>query len=211
MNSSIKLTKQAIAVRLIRSAVISYLRDDDKLAVFLLARSAMRILHDLSEHRDADSIELNLKRGFFYWAKELSENQFQGPDEIRENLEPLALNIVKGRLSKPEEIDLKGYTDTQKKEVLSRINKEYNFIKHADRDPIASINEGDVDHVLALQMACQSLFDLFPNVEFFEAYLFKYLMQRKNGKGYSADVDPFPANFDEIPDEELHEALLSLF
>jgi hypothetical protein len=82
-------------------------------------------------------------------------------------------------------------------------------LKHADRDALASVAEEDIDLFSAIARTCVLFQDLYPKVDVEEVYLFKYLAQRKNGVGFSPDVEPYPSTFDAIDDVDIEGAILS--
>ena len=204
----VELTKQATATRLLRQAVRSYFRHDDKLAVYLLASAAGRLLSDLLEKAGIDWLELALQRSFFYWARDFAGGQFSGPAEIVPWIEPIALKFADGEMESPNSLSLVGLDQKLRKSLLRSLNREFNFLKHADVDALASIAEDEINEFFAVAKACVFFQDLFPHIDLDEVYLFKYLSQRRQGVGFSADVEPYPSIFDAICDDQIETALL---
>ena len=136
--------KMTAAERLMQNAVDMIDRKDDPLAIHVVASSALSLLRELVGTSGDDYVARLIKDGLF------RETVVRG---IEEGGWKTAADVV---------------VATPKNEVrawLDYIFKPYNFLKHADRDPLATLDEGDFDPEGALAHAMTA-----------------YLMARGDGK-----------------------------
>lgn len=166
-------------------------------------------MSDLLEKAGVDWLEFTIQRGFFYWARDLAEGRFAGPPEVIPWLQPIASAVADGRISSPETLIISDLNQDARRSILRFLNQEYNFLKHADVDALASINEDEINPFLAITKASVLFQELFPKLDIEEVYVFKYLSQRRIGFGFSPDVEPYPKTFNRIPDSEIDLALLN--
>ncbi len=147
--------KMTAAQRLIQSAVEMLDRKDDPLAVHVVASSALSLLRELVGAEGDDYVARVLNEALFRAA----QAQLQGlptgmpeAQEIEEIVDRVVAGIEAGAVKSPTDIII----TTPKKEVrawLDYIFKPYNFLKHADRDPLATREEADFDPEGALAHA----------------------------------------------------------
>src|SRR3546814_136054 len=122
-------------------------RKDDPLAIHVVASSALSLLRELVATSGDDYVTQLVKDGLFRAA----QSKIQGlPTGMRESetIDHIVDTVVRGI----DEGGWKTATDvviaTPKKEVrawLDYIFKPYNFLKHADQDPLATLDESDFD------------------------------------------------------------------
>lgn len=93
--------------------------------------------------------------------------------------------------------------------MLAQLNAQYNFLKHADRDSAASMAEHEFDAPMILDRTCVLYEDLFPNHRVEEIIIYKYLLQRKQGAGFSEDASVYRQYFDKFDETGLKRAALS--
>lgn len=101
----VALTKQAIATRLLKHSVVSYLRGDDALAIYLTASSAARLVADLLEKSGTNWLESLLKRSLFLWARDMANEAYDGPIELADMLFPLSTAVSQGEVTNPQSIN----------------------------------------------------------------------------------------------------------
>lgn len=159
--------KMTAAERLMQNAVDMIDRKDDPLAIHVVASSALSLLRELVGTSGDDYVARLIKDGLFRAAQSKLQGLPTGMPES-ETIDHIVETVVRGI----EEGGWKTAADvviaTPKNEVrawLDYIFKPYNFLKHADRDPLATLDEGDFDPEGALAHAMTA-----------------YLMSRGDGK-----------------------------
>ena len=161
------IDKMTAAERLIQSAVDMRDRKDDPLAVHVVASSALSLLRELVAAEGDDYVAQVLKDAAFRAAQAKLQGAPTGMPEAKEIdaiVDTVVAGIEAGAVQSPADIII----TTPNKEVrawLDYIFKPYNFLKHADRDPLATRDEADFDPEGALEHAITA-----------------YLMARGDGK-----------------------------
>lgn len=159
--------KLTAAERLMQNAVDMIDRKDDPLAIHVVASSALSLLRELVGTSGDDYVAQLIKDGVFRAAQAKLQGLPTGmPDAeaIDHIVETVTHGIEAGAIKSAADIVIV----TPKKEVrawLDYIFKPYNFLKHADRDPLATLDESDFDPEGALAHAVTA-----------------YLMARGDGK-----------------------------
>lgn len=147
--------KMAAAERLMQSAVDMIDRKDDPLATHVVASSALSLLRELVATAGDDYVAQLIKDSFFRAAQAKLQGLPTGmpeADSIDQIVETVMQGIEAGAIMGPADIII----TTPKKEVrawLDYIFKPYNFLKHADQDPLATLDESDFDPEGALAHA----------------------------------------------------------
>lgn len=159
--------KMTAAERLMQNAVDMIDRKDDPLAIHVVASSALSLLRELVGTSGDDYVAQLIKDGVFRAAQAKLQGLPTGmPDAeaIDHIVETVTHGIEAGAIKSAADIVIV----TPKKEVrawLDYIFKPYNFLKHADQDPLATLDESDFDPEGALAHAMTA-----------------YLMARGDGK-----------------------------
>ena len=159
--------KMTAAERLMQNAVDMIDRKDDPLAIHVVASSALSLLRELVGTSGDDYVAQLIKDGVFRAAQAKLQGLPTGmPDAeaIDHIVETVTHGIEAGAIKSAADIVIV----TPKKEVrawLDYIFKPYNFLKHADQDPLATLDESDFDPEGALAHAMTA-----------------YLMTRGDGK-----------------------------
>lgn len=147
--------KMAAAERLIQSAIDMLDRKDDVLAVHVVASSALSLLRELVASEGDDYVARVLKDSVFRAAQAELQGLPTGMPEaaaIEAIVDKVVEGIEAGAVKSAADIVIA----TPKKEVrawLDYIFKPYNFLKHADQDPLATLDEADFDPEGALAHA----------------------------------------------------------
>lgn len=147
--------KMTAAERLIHSAVDMLERKDDPLAVHVVASSALSLLRELVASQGNDYVSQVIKEGVYRSALAKIQGAPAGmPDSdiLDAIVNAVAEGIEAGAVKSAGDIVMVA----SKKTVwayLDYIFKPYNFLKHADRDPLATLDEGDFDPEGALAHA----------------------------------------------------------
>lgn len=142
-----QLEKADAAERLIVAAIGMVERGDEPLASHLVATSALNVLRDLMTSADAGQeyvTELS-KRGMFYLAHARAKGEqidLEVPDWVESQVEELSRLVEAGEISGPEELE---FNHEKPWELLSYLMRPSNFLKHADRDPLDTLDEEDLD------------------------------------------------------------------
>lgn len=166
MTESVKLTKQAVAHRLILSAVRMISENFDPLAVHCLAASASNLLRELVATRGANY-------GSRVFGAALFENalaQVEGrppiaglPNEATINR---AIAMVRQGI---EDGEIRSAADVQvnmpkavERQAMAAIVGPYNFMKHADRDALSLLDEAEIRPIESTAHAVAAYALLFP-------------------------------------------------
>jgi hypothetical protein len=176
--ADIKLTKQAAAHRLIISAARMATEDNDELATHVVAACAVNLLRELHTARGTDLTQHALQYSFYSQAVARIEGRptgFEGSDVVEEIVDYVVAAIKSGNVK--NHMDLKiDLPEGEDRRYLDPILKPFNYLKHAQRDPLATLDELDVDPLHALRVAIAAYYFLFPGedmtpaiIEFCEA------------------------------------------
>lgn len=153
------IDKASAAERMLVSAIVMRERDEDALAIHVVAASALNVLRDLIEKSGDEYVEQILKLGAFTIAMARhTETPVNLPtnaaiDSVIENvMEGIAAGHVK------QASDLKvTLTPAERRGLLGYIVTPYNFLKHADRDALATFDDSDIDPDGAIAHALTAL------------------------------------------------------
>lgn len=170
------IDKAGAAERLVVSAILMAERGEDPLAIHVVAASALNVLRDLITKAGDEYVDQILKVGAFT----IASAQVKGePVMLPTNaamdavVEKVVGGIEAGELTQASDLTIT-LTAAERRQLLDYIVKPYNFLKHADRDPLATLDESDIDadgviaHALtALSMVCpaKSLPEIKPYLE----------------------------------------------
>ena len=157
------IDKATAAERLIVSAIVMSERGDDPLAIHVVAASALNVLRDLIKKNGDNYIEQVLKQGMFAAASAHIEGKpimLPNNPDIEALIQNLAQDIAAGKVHQASDLTIT-LSGNELHAMLIYITKPYNFLKHADNDPLATLDESDFDsrgaigHALtALSMVC---------------------------------------------------------
>ncbi|WP_226698828.1 hypothetical protein [Qipengyuania gaetbuli] len=158
-----KIDKAEAGKRLIVAAIKMVERGDEPLASHLVATSALNVLRDLITHRGQEYVTEIVKRGMFSLAEAQSKGLplgFEVPEELAGVIEKLSEAIREGKVTKAEELT---FEHEKPWEMLAYLLRPTNFVKHADRDPDATIDEEEVDPEDAIGQALAAYSMLRPD------------------------------------------------
>ena len=147
--------KMTAAERLMRSAIDMLERKDDPLAVHVVATSALSLLRELVATEGDDYVARLLNEAVFHAAQAKLQGLPTGLPEtqaVDDIVDKIVGGIEAGAVNSPADIVIV----TPKKQIrawLDYIFRPYNFLKHADRDPLATLDEADFDPEGALAHA----------------------------------------------------------
>lgn len=162
--TNITLTKQAAARRLILNGIRMANRSDDPLAIHVVAASAVNMIRELLEQRGSGLAALGMRYGFYKAAKARAEGRQSGLptyEALDSLLDQIAGYIKDGSVNSEEDITLT-LPPGEERRMLDSILRPFNFLKHAQRDPLATLNEEDVLPIQALVHALAAFAFLFP-------------------------------------------------
>ena len=162
---AIVITKQAAAQRLILSAVKMFERSDDPLAIHVVASSALNLLRELTQARGPNFTTLSVREGIFRAALSRAKGKpepFLGSaEELDGVIDQIVQLIQSGAVKSAEDLEISG-GEIDERKYLDKIIRPFNFLKHAQRDPLTTLDEGDVDPFDALTHAIGAFYFLFP-------------------------------------------------
>lgn len=157
------INKPEAAERLIVAAIGMSDREEDALATHVVASSALNLLRELIEAGGDNYVEQVLKLGLFAAASaRLNGDAITLPTnpQIDALIDKVGGGIKAGEISQPSDLTVTLDKDELRK-LLDYITRPFNFLKHAQRDPLATLEDEDVDpdgtivHALtAFSMVC---------------------------------------------------------
>lgn len=140
-----KIDKADAAERLIVAAIEMVERGADPLACHLVATSALGMLRDLIRHDDKEYVTELIKTGMFTLAQAKANGEgfnLQVPTEIATQIDELVSAISNDEISNADDLTV---TEEQPWRMLGYLVNPANFLKHADRDPLLTLDETDFD------------------------------------------------------------------
>lgn len=140
-----RIEKADAAERLIVAAIDIVERGAEPLAAHLLATSALNVLRDLINQADREYITEVAKRGMFLLAELVAQDKpipFDIPEWVKEQVVELAADIQRGDVASHEELV---FNHEKPWQLLDYLVAPTNFLKHADKDPQATLDEADID------------------------------------------------------------------
>lgn len=179
------VAKLDAAERLIVAGILMSERGDDALATHVIAASALNMLRELIKNGGDDYAAWVLQQGLWHAASaKLKGTPLSLPTttEIDQLIDDVAAGIDKGAIKQATDLKIT-LTPEQLRKQLDYVVKPYNFLKHADRDPLATLDESDVDAVGTIIHALTAYSILCP------------------GKALPDEIAPFLAKHDLMPDQ----------
>lgn len=156
--------KAGAAERMVVSAIIMAERGLDPLAIHVVAASALNVLRDLIDKAGDDYVDQILKIGAFTVALARVKGE---PEPLPTNaaMDAVVENVV-GGINAGEVVKASDLIITlsaaERRQLLEYIVKPYNFLKHADRDPLATLDDDDIDPDGAIAHALTALTMISP-------------------------------------------------
>lgn len=142
-----KVGKLDAAERLIVSGIRMSGRGDDPFAVHVVASSALNMLRELIQEGGDDYSAWVLRQGLFLLASARLKGapiNLPTTPEIDALIDDVAAGIGKGAIKEPSDLTITLSADERRK-LVAYIIRPFNFLKHAQRDPLATLDESDVD------------------------------------------------------------------
>lgn len=162
--AKLALTKQAAAHRLILAGVRMIARSDDPLAVHVVASSALNLIRELIQSRGPNYLTLAFREGIYRFALSRAQGEpdpFPITAEVDSLIDWIVHLIRSGQVASADDIVISGFQLDERK-ALDAVIGPFNFLKHAQRDPLATLNEEDIDPLEALTHAISAFSFLFP-------------------------------------------------
>lgn len=156
------MTKQAAARRLIEGAARMSAVGEDAVAVHVVAASALNLLRELLAQRGPGLVEQLMQAGIYQTALlRMQGGQVPEHPEFERQLDLIIEAIEAGIVTEPADINLLMGPHSERG-LLDPMLRPFNFLKHAQKDPLATLNEADVKPVEALNLAIVAYMMLFP-------------------------------------------------
>lgn len=147
-----EIDKATAAERLVVNAIVMAERGEDPLAIHVVAASALQVLRDLLKKAGDEYVEQVLKVGAFTIA--LARMKGESVDlptnaEMDAVVEKVVAGIEVGAVKQAADLNI-NLDAAGRRALLDCIVKPYNFLKHADKDPLETMNDSDIDpdHVI---------------------------------------------------------------
>lgn len=176
--------KLTAAERLIVGGIAMVERGDDALAIHVVAASALNLLREMIAKGGDDYSAWVLRQGLFHAATaQLNGTPAKLPTtpEIDALIADVATGIEKGEIKEPSDLTVT-LSPEELRKLLDYVIRPFNFLKHAQRDPLATLDEGDVDPEGAIIHALTAFSVLAP------------------GRALPEQIGPFLAKHDLAPD-----------
>lgn len=141
------IDKAGAAERMVISAIIMAERGEDPLAIHVVAASALNVLRDLIDKAGDDYVDQILKIGAFTIASAQMKGKLVSlPTNAAMDVvvEKVVGGIKAGEVTQASDLVIT-LTAAERRQLLDYIVKPYNFLKHADRDPLATLDDSDID------------------------------------------------------------------
>lgn len=154
-----EIDKASAADRLVVSAIVMAERGEDPLAIHVIAASALKLLRDLIKKVGDEYVEEVLKIGAFTIASARAKGEpvnLLTNAEIDAVVENLIGGIAAGEVTQASDLVI-NLDAAGRRALLDYIVKPYNFLKHADRDPLATMDDSDIDPDHAIGHALSAL------------------------------------------------------
>lgn len=149
------IDKLEAANRLIVSGAKMHQSREDPLAIHVVASSALNMLRELLKTQGSNYQVRILQEGLFLAATARAQGETVPlPDspQLDALIAKILPGIENGELIGPDQIEF-DLSKAQIEAMLKDVYRPYNFLKHADRDPLETLDESDVDPAGALQHA----------------------------------------------------------
>lgn len=141
------IDKPNAAERMIVAAILMLDRGDDPLAIHVVASSALNLLLELIEHGGYDYVSQVLQVGMFTIASARHKGEpvaLPTPPAIDALIDDVVAGIDAGEIGVPADLSIV-LDASERRKMLGYIIRPFNFLKHAQRDPLATLDEADVD------------------------------------------------------------------
>lgn len=156
------MTKQAAALRLIEGAARMCAAGEDAVVVHVVAASALNLLRELLAKRGPGLVEQLLQAGVHQAAlTRMQGGQVPEDEELKRQLDLIVDAIEAGAVTEPADLNVIMGPHTERG-LLDPMLRPFNFLKHAQNDPLATLDEADVTPVEALSLAIVAYMMLFP-------------------------------------------------
>lgn len=164
MTASVHVTKFAAAERQLRAALRLFFVEEDELAIHTIASAAYRLLVDLKDDRGMDEAADTHLTAIFYAVRSYKRGtlpkHMAGDPEVMAQIAEMASILPIEADSRIEDVKASMDAESAQRYWRNR-NKAANFLKHADKDPSATLDVTDVDNAHLLMQCLSAYSDLF--------------------------------------------------
>jgi hypothetical protein len=174
-SASIYISKIAAAGRQLDAAIRMFFDKEDDLAIHTVASASFRILRDVTEKRGKNFTSEVLRNGIYVMARQYAEGQL--PEEKLKLIQDTPLMpVIKMIAAQGENFDISRIhvPMTKSQEQRAWPSKAANFLKHADRDSLNHLLEGEIKNENVLIGACVAYLELIkeptPEITAFVAF-----------------------------------------
>jgi hypothetical protein len=162
----IYIRKEAAAQRQLDAAIRMRLASEDELAIHTVAAAAYRILRDLKEKHGRSELTDRLDLGIFLYASDLVSGKIDElPADVAES--KMLAQIIADVSAAIRRGEVKSEKDVMQKLAINgetsfwnKFNWPTNFLKHADRQPGATLALDEVNNDLLLMHATAAYVEL---------------------------------------------------
>jgi len=159
-----EIDKATTAERVVVSTVIMAERGEDPLAIHIVAASALNVLRELIKKAGDEYVEQVLKIGAFTIASaRLKGERVDLPTnaEMDAVVDKVIGGIEAGEVMQAADLVINLSAEGQRG-FLDGIVKPYNFLKHADKDPLDTMDDSDIDSDYVIRHALSALTMVIP-------------------------------------------------
>ncbi len=166
--AQIYVRKEAAAQRQLDAAIRMMLANEDDLAIHTLAAAAYQIIRDLKEKKHGrGELRERFALGLFLFAKDLASGKLQtlppeiGPESLRKMIYGISDRIKRGEVADGKGVlTLLNISVAEKNAFWSKFNLPAGFLKHADRQPSATLALDELSNDLLLMQATTAYVEL---------------------------------------------------
>ena len=168
---NVYVTKLSAARRQLLAAIRLYFAGEDELVVHTVASAAYRIISDLKAKRGRDEVGDYIQRATFYAVRSYRRGTLlpaiEKDAELKQWIGNLADSLPISSSTEYEEVTVR-LGEQVRKDYWAEMNSASNFLKHADRDAMATLSLDEVDNLRLLMVAFTSYRNLVEGAVEFE-------------------------------------------
>lgn len=162
-----QISKASAAERMVLSAINMAERGEDALAIHVVAASALNVLRDLIDKSGDEYVDRSLKIGIFALAacrRQGEPMKLPTNAAVDDIVDHVVAGIDAGEVTQASDLTI-NLSVLERRAMLDYIVRPYNFLKHADRDPLATLDESDIDPHGTIAHALSALAMVSPDKE----------------------------------------------
>lgn len=222
-NANVEITKLAVAQRQLHAAIHMTFLGIDPLAITVVASAAYNVLRDIKKWRGHRVLEDEWETAVLGTARALVRGDLSSQETslfqnsalwevIEQTAELIKVHGPEKTISELRPIVRVSISRETEKRLWSKPNKTASFLKHANKDPEASLNLDDVNDQQLILGSCDLHFDLMAYVSpEMQLWLAHEMLKRGHSLNDLGPIETFGRALDEIDPKNRNKACLDLF